>query len=175
MEASDDARFVAAMEQAAVATRSEINDADYAVYRKAFARMPIDNFEQALQACWELPRFPTVGQVRANQPRVETVDETLVRRSGGRLVGQAGSIAAITGATEPVSYRSTDEIEAAIDAIDDDELMYVFRSNTWITRYLSEEQRINSAKYGVRMFRRNPNGMYRLLVREHVERELAIG
>jgi hypothetical protein len=161
MTPNDRTEFSAAMGKCAIATRSELTDADMLVYWTKFTTWELSDFQEALRRCSdELNRFPTVHQIRQAFPkRLPTVDEIINKRDAYQP---------LISITEDRSERGTDDLEAKIDSLTNNDLMILFE-----TLHDNVDYPQQAAAFSVRQFRKNPNGrLYRGLVRDLVRGEV---
>jgi hypothetical protein len=140
----------------AVATRSDIDDATMSVYFKRFASWKLSDFQHSMKQCRDdLARFPTVADIKARYPiQTQTIDD--IEREYQPLVG----------IQESDEERGSDDIEARIDAMTDEELAELFYA---MSPLVASKQRVDAATFSVRQFRKNPTGrLYRSVIRDHL-------
>lgn len=171
MNELDDTRFAVAMENCRVATRSEVDDRDYEVFRKAFSKWTIEEFEESMEDCWKLSRFPNVGQVRASFPRRPSLHDQEYEKDYNQHK-HSSVVGLLTAQQESEEDKGPDDIESAIDEMTDEDLIeFVFAP---MSDLLGKENRIKAGRFGVKCFRANPNGkLYRGVIRTFVKSKMA--
>lgn len=165
MDESNYAEFAAAMAHCATATRSDLTEDDYTTYFGFFEKWPIDDFIVSMGRCaQEIPKFPTVSQVRELRPKKRTTIDD-IEGSGHK------NYQPMLTASESASDRGSDELEARIDALADAELFEIFVEGCEYRRKptMDSDQVQSSGDYLVRQFRKQPQSvLYRGFVRDEL-------